>query len=72
MQNFQAWIEDYGGVDKLAKRLKVTPQAVYTWVKRQGYPKVETMRALVKISKGKLTYVSIIESTKPPHDSNTL
>lgn len=65
MKDFQSWIEDYGGVPKLAKRLKVTPHAVRTWIKREGYPKVETMRELVKLGKGKLTFETIIESTKP-------
>ncbi len=65
MQDFQKWLLDYGGASKLASRLNIHHSTVLVWVRREGYPKVETMCAIVKLSKGKLTLESIVESIKP-------
>lgn len=70
MQVLQTWVKNYGGTSKLAKRLGITPWTVRHWLRREGYPKVETMGVLIDLSKGKLTYETIIESTKPRSKSN--
>lgn len=61
----QKWVKDYGGPVKLALRLDVYAVTVRHWLHRRGYPKVDTMRKLIQISKNALSYESIIESCRP-------
>ncbi len=64
---FQAWVEAYGNYE-LAAKLKISPRTVNHWVNCDAYPKVDTMRELVKLSKGELTYEIIIDSCQPKGD----
>ncbi len=62
---FQEWVVDFGGSKKVAEKLKVSVDSIKHWKARKGSPKVGTIVELVKLSKGALTYESIIESTYP-------
>jgi DNA-binding phage protein len=61
----QRWVERYGGPDKLAVELGVSSLTVRFWLKRRGYPQVDTMRRVVELSGGHLSYDDIIVSCHP-------
>ncbi len=61
---FEKWIEEKG-VDALAQTLRVDPATIRHWKARRCDPRVEHIRALVKLSKGRLTYAMIIERETP-------
>lgn len=63
--HFQNWLENYGGPEKLARKLGVTVYVVNRWKRRAGWPKVENLIEIQKLSKGELTLEQIIESTRP-------
>ena len=55
----------YAGATLLAKKLKVSLRTVNHWTNREGYPKVDTMRELIRLSDGVLTYQIIIDCCAP-------
>lgn len=57
------WVEKFGGKQKLAATLKVTPFAVRTWMVGRNTPTAEKINELIKLSKGKLSFQQIYEST---------
>ena len=61
----QTWVRDFGGVGKVADKLGVTDVAVRNWVKRRGWPKVDIILKLIKLSKGELTFDNIVASSRP-------
>jgi DNA-binding phage protein len=65
MISFQSWVDRSGGTERVARKLGTTNAAVKRWVNKQGWPKVETILDLIEISKGELTFETIIQSTKP-------
>lgn len=65
MQEFQSWIDDSGGIHKVAKKLGTTRTAVWGWYHRRGWPKVDTIVKILKLSNGRLTFEKIVDSTKP-------
>lgn len=62
---FQQWLKEFGGADKLARVLKVSPRVAHRWRRAEGWPKVETMLEIVKLSKGELTLEDVIATTWP-------
>lgn len=64
-EKFRNWIEKQGGSDRVAVALDVTSFAVRHWRDRKGYPKIETIRKIVKLSKGELTLSDVIDGTCP-------
>lgn len=70
MNAFQRWVTDFGGVKPLASKLSVTQATVYRWVNRHGWPKVKTINSIVKLSKGKLTFVDVVVSCAPMKRKN--
>ncbi len=62
---FQRWVADSGGMTAVAKKLRVSVHSVKFWHARKGSPRVGTIIRLVQLSKGKLSYESIIKSTQP-------
>lgn len=62
--DFQKWIVSEGGTLKVAKRLGVTVHAVRVWTRGDGNPKIETIRKILKLAKGKLSYTDVIERSK--------
>lgn len=65
--DFFAWVKARGGTAAIAERLGVTERAVRYWVSGQAMPRSDTMRKLIELSEGQLTYQSILESTDPKH-----
>lgn len=63
--DFQTWVASYGTTAELAAKLQVSVRTINHWVNREGYPKVDTMRELIKLSKGVLSYEVIIDSCQP-------
>lgn len=57
------FIMNYGGPNKVAKKLGVTSFAVRYWIRNQSTPRPETLLKLVKISKGQLTHQSVLKET---------
>lgn len=64
-QSFQTWVDRNGGIDATARLLDVSEQVVKRWYRIQGTPKIATMRRMIALSKGALSYASIIASTDP-------
>jgi hypothetical protein len=62
---FQKWVTDSGGPAVVAKKLRVSIHSIKFWHARKGSPRVGTIIKLVQLSKGKLTYASVIDSTQP-------
>lgn len=65
MRSFQDWVISYGGPEKLAVKLKMTPESVKRWTKCKGWPKVSAMKKVIELAQGQLNYEDIIESTRP-------
>lgn len=65
MNPFQKWVRDFGGPDRLAVALGVSSWAVRVWLTRKGYPKVDNMREMIRLSKKQLTYEIIINGAAP-------
>ena len=62
---FNTWVEEFGGARLLAKKLEVTDHAVRVWMRGEGSPHAETIDAIIKLSKGVLTFEQIFkESTR--------
>lgn len=62
---FRKWVVNSGGAEGVARALGVTSHAVRFWLRRKGYPTIDTMRAIVKRSKGQVDYHDIIEACTP-------
>ncbi len=60
MNKFEKWAADMGGPRKLSEMLGVTHWAVKFWLKKKGYPQVETIEKIIKLSKGRLTFADIV------------
>jgi len=58
--NFARWIEKTGH-RKVAAKLKVDPSTVSLWAARSSLPKPATMKEIVKVSGGRVSYKEIIE-----------
>lgn len=59
---FHTWIQDEG-IDSVAKLLGVTPGTVSHWRRGHCYPRVEQMRMIKEVTKGKIGYDDIIDSS---------
>ncbi len=59
-----AWILEVGGRKVAARKLGVTPEAIYYWLRKGVTPGFPTMSRIVKLSSGKVTLTDIIEETK--------
>lgn len=66
MLTFKTWVAESGGTVKVAKLLNVTPRSVRFWLSRRGAPKYRSAEKIVKLSKGRLTLISVIEQTRAP------
>lgn len=49
------------GTAKVAELLKVEPATVRYWRRRDNYPRVDQMRLIKEITKGRVNYDSIID-----------
>ena len=65
MNKFQSWLVDFGGADVLARRLDVTPFVVNRWRRGDGWPRISMILAIVKLAKGRLTIMDVIDCTWP-------
>lgn len=61
---FQNWLATYGQ-EKLATRLNVSPHTVHFWRFKRGWPRVDYIVEIVRLSKGVLTFDDIVKSTMP-------
>lgn len=69
---FQQWCRHVGGVKRAAELLGVTERAVDFWYGVKTNPSVPMMQRLIALSKGKLSYESIILSTQPAEKRGAL
>lgn len=58
--SFEDWIDEVGIVE-LARQLKVNPVTVRLWRKGHGYPRVDLMRKIKKLSHGEIGYEEMID-----------
>lgn len=61
---FRAWVSEVG-IPEVAKQLGKSQHGVRHWLSRRAYPQVETMRLVVKLSRGKVSLDSIVEACRP-------
>lgn len=57
---FEDWIDEIG-INRLAKKLKISPMTVYYWRQGRNDPGVDFMRRMVRLAKGKIKYSDIID-----------
>lgn len=62
---FQEWCHFEGGVDRVADILGIPVRTVKSWYYVEGNPAVPMMQRLISLSKNRLSYESIIDSTQP-------
>lgn len=58
------WIYENGGFAETARLLGISDQTPRKWFYHEYVPNLVTMNRIVTLSKGKLTYQSIIDSIK--------
>lgn len=61
---FQQFVNHYG-IENLAKTLKVHVTTIYAWHGKKRRPGTDYIAALITLSKKKLTFESIMNSTIP-------
>jgi len=61
--SLKIWVEEYGGISKLAKRLKITDHAVRAWLRGESTPCLKNLIVIVKLSEGKLKLDQVIRET---------
>lgn len=66
MSVLEKWIKTNGGTRAIAKKLNLTQTIMYKWFNHEGWPKVETILELRRLSKGELTFDNILKSTATP------
>lgn len=59
-QSLKDWIND-NGVEHVAKLLKVEQATVRHWRRGANFPRVDQMRVIKKITKGRVGYEEIID-----------
>lgn len=59
------WVAAQGGVLRVSKLLGVARTTIYAWMYREAQPTTPHMLKLIKISKGELTFESLVRDTKP-------
>lgn len=59
-QSFEDWIDEVGP-DELAKQLKVNPKTVSNWLFGYTDPRVDQMRRIKKMTKGRIGYDQMID-----------
>lgn len=58
--NFEAWVLDFG-VKRLAKKLDTHHKTIHTWLRKAADPRINQIRKIRKLSKGKISYEMIID-----------
>lgn len=51
-----------GGITKLAERMDLTHQSVWSWTVYRQCPKPEHMEEIFKLSRGKVTHLEMVKS----------
>lgn len=60
-KTFITWIDEVG-IQELAEKLGIDPSTISHWRRGHCWPRVEQMRQIRKISKGRITYEDIIDA----------
>lgn len=58
--SFEKWIDEIG-VDTLAARLRVLPCTVQLWRRSKCDPRVDQMRRIKRMTRGRIDYDAIID-----------
>lgn len=61
---FEDWINEYGP-DRLARVLNIHVRTVYHWREKHCDPRVEYMRIIKRLTKGKIGYEQMIDRDTP-------
>ena len=61
---FAKWVKYYGGPTKLAEKLDYKLSTVTAWLKGYNTPDVFDTQAMVRLSRGMLTYDALIKEYK--------
>lgn len=57
------FIYKHGGPDRAGQKLGVKAHAIRIWLRGTGTPRPRTMQLIFKLSKGKVSYDTIIEES---------
>lgn len=57
------WIELQGGAKKIAPKLGIGRAAIGYWLRAANTPTASVMFKIVRLSKGKVSYKTIVEET---------
>jgi len=59
----RSWVEDFGGIKKLASALKIGEHQVRAWLRGDATPHTKNILRLIKLSNNKLTFETIVKET---------
>lgn len=66
VSKLRKFIDEQGGPKPFAKKMGLSHSTIYMWLSRAGnHPCTATIIEMIKLSKGKLTFVDIIEGSNP-------
>lgn len=65
MTKLQKFVEEKGGVQRVAEKIGVTRRVIYYYLDRRQVPGLGVACQLVKLSGGKLSFTDIWNSTRP-------
>jgi DNA-binding phage protein len=57
--SLEQWVDDSGGVPRVARVLGVIPHSVRVWLRGEGTPRVKTILKIVQLSRGELSFEQI-------------
>lgn len=59
----RTWVDASGGVPAVAKTLNVTEHSVRNWLRGESTPRSKTIKTIISLSKGTLTFDVIYKET---------
>lgn len=60
---FRKWVDEFGGIKKVALALDVGEHQVRAWLRGENVPRPLTIEKMIKLSKGSLTFEIICKET---------
>lgn len=59
----RTWVDNFGGIPLVASTLGVTEHSVRKWLRGESTPRSKTVKELIRLSKGFLTFEVIYKET---------
>lgn len=57
------WVDEFGGIKKLALELDVGEHQVRKWLRGEATPRPALLKQIIRLSKGELTFEVIYKET---------